>query len=100
MNKQEKIVCAAVKFEYMVHSEVVMCLDYNDNRVQDHISNDMAYGVIGERTNGFITNYNRFVDAKEAWEIAEDAEQINYDIIDYSCYEEKGYQELKPSDLY
>lgn len=93
MDKQEKIVCAAVKFEYMIHSEVVMCLDYNDNRVQDHISNDMAYGVIGERTNGFITNKNRFVDAKNAFVIAVNAGQI-------MPYGGNDIPNLRPEDIY
>lgn len=93
MDKQEKIVCAAVKFDYMIHSEVVICLDYDDNRVRDHISNDISYGVIGEKTHGFITNKNRFVDPKNAFVIAVNAGQI-------SPYGGNDIPELKPSDLY
>jgi len=34
-------------------------------------------GEVGDYTQGFLTNKNRFVDRKEGWAIAEKANQIN-----------------------
>lgn len=95
MDKQERIVCAAVKLNLGDAERVELYVYYPESLAEQYAT----IGSIGF-VKGFITNKNRFVDPKEAWEIAEDAEQINYDTIDYSCYEENGYQELNPEDLY
>jgi len=71
MDKQEKIVCAAVRHWMGKSEDIELCLDY-----PDHLT-DLFYqiGDIGYQK-GFITNEGRFVDPKEAEVIAGLAGQI------------------------
>lgn len=88
--RPEVIVCAAIKFKLGDYQEVVIPM-------VRHFSPD-GYCVMAaveqfgkfllERSQGFITNYGRFVDRKEALGIAKQNDQIKYGI---------GYE---PEELY
>lgn len=97
MTKQERIVCAAVKV-------VVTKEDYSGTHIFKGLSYEDIYddGILRYVAhpsftnifrNGFITNHNRFVDPKNAFVIAVNAQQVTprggNDIPD-----------LKPEDLY
>lgn len=97
MEKQEKIVSAAVLCTFELwetcekFEQVIMCINYDDGIVKDiknaHINE--ATDFISSKE-GFITNKNRFVNAKEAMEIAIKVGQTH----------RMRHSELKPSDLY
>lgn len=84
MDKQEKIVCAAmfVKWKYkdidFKNEEIICGVDHNLIRKSSHFM-DRRYNYDREYFSfekGFITSKNRFVDAKEAMRIAIDAKQM------------------------
>lgn len=82
MDKQEKIVSPAVEFEYFyrgddpdcddkpIAREVVMCIHYDDERIESKRDAHFMYDTNVREKKGFITSKNRFVDAKEAMRIA------------------------------
>lgn len=101
MEKQEKIVCAAIQIKYFDgygrKSTEFLGVNYKyikSDRVYEMYCED--YSFLSE-IKGFITNENRFVDAKEAWRIAKDADQVNplFFELDFGAH-----PELKPEDLY
>lgn len=80
MDKQEKIVCAAIEFVVedsfisSQHDKYVLCgIGYEE--INDFNNSVMGREVLCAK-NGFITDKNRFVDAKEAMEIAIEQDQI------------------------
>ena len=86
-DKQERIVCAAIKFfvesisgDDDPYSEVLLCLNYDDEYAFEKRFelSGTGYYVASEEKRGFITNKNRFVDPKEAMGIAIGAGQILY----------------------
>ena len=97
MNEEnpELIVCAAVKFD--VFDRLTKRHELTVAGVR-HYSADMSYLLddldrnekfeYEETTQGFLTNYDRFVDRKEALKIAKANNQIRYSI---------GYE---PDELY
>jgi len=127
MSKQEKIVCAAIKFaiqkEDYKGEKVVAGVDYKsivDGGVLRYLTHPDATNIWKL---GFFTNANRFVDAREAVIIASHANQIHeltrlyaeyfeandkgthsYAKEKFSAYMDKleEYKErgLKPEDLY
>lgn len=79
--RPEVIVCAAIKFELNGIGDIVvpMVRHYSPdgNRIIAEIEHK---NVIEEKEQGFITNYGRFVDRKEALAIAKQNNQIKYSI--------------------
>lgn len=87
MDKQERIYSAAIDVVYGTDdtdgfngrrfSEYALCINWNDEYVEQILFwiKKGGYKVYSLK-NGFITNKNRFVDAKEAMEIAIDQDQI------------------------
>lgn len=90
MDKQEKIVCAAVKevvgIERVVATYITLYVDY-PCWVKDGSHGGSIF------TKGFMTNKNRFVDAKNAFVIAVNAQQV-------MPSGGNNIPDLKPSDLY
>lgn len=116
MDKQEKIVCAAIR-NWMGKSEnIVLYVEY-----PDHLTESLyQVGDIGYEK-GFVTNKNRFVDPVEAMKIAISAHQLIkmqekiWDILSKLQNKENAQnetiehqeivmrfldKELKPEDLY
>lgn len=87
--RPEVIVCAAIKFElnntYTIVVPMVRHYSPDGHRIIAEIEHK---NVIEEKEQGFITNYGRFVDRKEALTIAKQNNQIKYGI---------GYE---PEELY
>lgn len=86
----ELIACSAVKFfniNYPNLEVIIPCIRHHDSFVND-ILDYFAYNEWEESEQGFITNYGRFVDRKEALAIAKANNQIINDI---------GYE---PDELY
>lgn len=100
MNKQEKIVCAAIEFlaEHSISKNqfsYVMCgIGYKEIH---GLAVRVGCDPILSSKDGFITNHNRFVDAKEAWRIAKDADQVNPLFFEFDF---GAHPELKPEYLY
>lgn len=76
MDKQEKIVCAAVKITYKdgvgdYAVDTICDATYKLIRQsQSYKRQHFVHASTAKDTDGFITNYGRFVDAKEAMRIA------------------------------
>ncbi|MCQ9121626.1 hypothetical protein MUU45_001177 [Rodentibacter pneumotropicus] len=100
MNKEhpELIVCAAIKFELKTPIKerngtsgfeyVLPMVRHYDSNTCETLSMLDDYYTEHEREQGFITNQGRFVNRKEALEIAKANNQIRFDI---------GYE---PDELY
>lgn len=88
--RPEVIVCAAIHFFNICDPDIKITIP--SIRHYDVICNTLldnfAYDEWGEDCQGFITNYGRFVDRKEALGIAKQNDQIKYGI---------GYE---PDELY
>lgn len=114
MEKQEKIVCAAVYIKFKTeygreYSGEFISLFHDDENIKQQVSefrNSLLDTYLEveevERVNGFITSklesgYPRFVDAKEAYQIASYANQIKPMMI---LTDPPQYPDLKPEDLY
>lgn len=128
MDKQEKIVCAAIEFtteDLFISTQqdkYVLCgVGYEEIK---NFNNSVICREVLHTQNGFITSKNRFVDAKEAMKIAVEENQIEairkvFDAI--PNFHDKGIdshefgeaanaaidirdeylaRELKPEDLY
>lgn len=102
MDKQEKIVSPAVRFAIAKEDyngiKVVTGVDYEsiyNDGVLSYLANDQDTNIW---QNGFITSKNRFVDAKEAMEIAVSCGQVKNDFM--LLRDPPQYRDLKPSDLY
>lgn len=84
-NKQEKVVCAAVKRWVGYKEKVEVCVRYpNYLFVRRGESGDVGYEL------GFITNKDRFVSQEEALEISRLGNQLRF----------KDRKYLLPEDLY
>ncbi len=88
--RPEVIVCAAIRFFNICDPDIKITIP--SIRHYDVICNTLldnfAYDEWSEDCQGFITNYGRFVDRKEALAIAKQNNQIKYSI---------GYE---PGELY
>lgn len=93
-NKQERIVCAATEYKYNhLADAVIPRLNYSDSYADDHeyiMSQHDKDVVCIKKTDGFITNKNRFVDAEEALKITGWGNQLRF----------KDRKYLLPEDLY
>lgn len=100
MDKQEKIVCAAVRFTIpkgdYTGVKIVTGVSYK-SIVEGGILDYLAHEETNIWQKGFVTNHNRFVDAKEAYRIALHANQIKPMMI---LTDPPQYPDLKPEDLY
>ncbi|WP_077929242.1 hypothetical protein [Wohlfahrtiimonas populi] len=83
MDKQEKIVCAAIQFRpYICEHDGFGDKTELNGCSYDEIRSSFAYeylcvtGSSKDEKEGFITSKNRFVDAKEAMKIAVEENQI------------------------
>lgn len=88
--RPELIVCAAVKFFNICDPDIDIIISstrHYDQIILDILDN-FAYDEWEEKEQGFITNFGRFVDRKEALKIAKENNQVKYSI---------GYE---PDELY
>lgn len=95
MSKKEKIVCAAVEVnKYGCNGKYLPMVFagcyYDDIKKSFLYRKDMSIGAVAYVVDGFITNKNRFIDAKEALEISGLKNQLRFKDRDY----------LLPEDLY
>ena len=100
-NKQEKIVCAAIR-TIGTDGKCERCLisvgvDYHFIQEQEGYENIHDIESILSEVRGFITNKNRFVDPKKAMKIAVAACQVKNDFMLMS--DPPQYRNLKPEDL-
>ena len=87
--RSEVIVCAVIKFELNGIGDIVVPMVRHYSPDGHRIIAEIEHkNVIEEKEQGFITNYGRFVDRKEALQIAKQNNQIKYGI---------GYE---PEELY
>ena len=89
-DRAEVIVCAAIKFKLGDYQEVVipMIRHFSPDGYCVMAAIEQSGKFLLEESQGFITNYGRFVDRKEALQIAKQNNQIKYGI---------GYE---PDELY
>lgn len=88
--RHELITCAAIKFFNITDPsiEIIIPSVRHYDKTTHSILNNFAYDEWKEKQQGFLTNFCRFVDRKEAFEIAKANNQIRFDI---------GYN---PTELY
>lgn len=96
MGKQERVVCAAIKrvgkgYLDRLSECIDICLQYDDEYSTANYHSERDVGIeFHEEVKGFITNKNRFVDAKEALKITGWGNQLRFKDRDY----------LLPEDIY
>lgn len=87
--RPEVIVCAAIKFELNGIEAIVVPMVRHYSPDGGDIITELNYvHDLKEQEQGFITNFGRFVNRKEALQIAKQNDQIKYSI---------GYE---PEELY
>jgi hypothetical protein len=86
----ERILCAAINYKGIIiaghrHSDCYKVLEMMRKTIHEVIDDSMIFvtldlddGLPGRDKQGFLTSHNRYVNRKEAWEIAKANDQIIY----------------------
>lgn len=80
--RPELIICAATKFFNITDPDIDLIIPSvrHYDLISDEILGNIEYDEWEEEEQGFLTNFGRFVDRKEALKIAKENNQVKYSI--------------------